>query len=428
MSLGRTHLGALFLAAVAAACGARTGDEALDANGNIIGAGGSTSGSGGLGGTNVGGSSVGGSSGTRGGAGGTGGSSCVPPGCNCQDCYSTCLCQTSGQKSCAQACGLAGGAGGSTGFGGDAGFGGTGGFPGNCCYSHSFAGCDDPFITQCVCSVDAFCCTSTWDATCTNEVQQAGCGFCGIAGAGGSSFGGAGGVAGSGAFGGAGGFGGTAGMPGVICGGQLCQPVATPIQSLAPCCPSNNPLICGADVSPFAGLIPLPPGCLALHQPGVADPTCPAYFVQAAGISLPGCCKPGGLCGVDFDIIQLGCVDVSQSGGPSPRACGFAGAGGSAGAGGTAGAGGSGGFGAIAGTGGIAGSGGVGGSAGSAGASGAGGSGGTTMECCVAHPSPNCAQPDVAACVCAADPFCCTTRWDPLCVSEIDQLHCGTCS
>jgi hypothetical protein len=25
------------------------------------------------------------------------------------------------------------------------------------------------------------------------------------------------------------------------------------------------------------------------------------------------------------------------------------------------------------------------------------------------------------------DPFCCTTSWDSICVSEVEGLGCGTC-
>ncbi len=41
--------------------------------------------------------------------------------------------------------------------------------------------------------------------------------------------------------------------------------------------------------------------------------------------------------------------------------------------------------------------------------------------------NPGCLDAEVEACVCASDPFCCTTDWDGLCVSGV-ELGCGTCS
>jgi hypothetical protein len=34
----------------------------------------------------------------------------------------------------------------------------------------------------------------------------------------------------------------------------------------------------------------------------------------------------------------------------------------------------------------------------------------------------------VSACVCASDPFCCSGRWNSLCVSEVTTLGCGVCA
>lgn len=47
--------------------------------------------------------------------------------------------------------------------------------------------------------------------------------------------------------------------------------------------------------------------------------------------------------------------------------------------------------------------------------------------CCVAHTGPKCDNPSVASCVCAADPYCCTTHWDSICVREVETLDCGNC-
>jgi cysteine-rich repeat protein len=43
---------------------------------------------------------------------------------------------------------------------------------------------------------------------------------------------------------------------------------------------------------------------------------------------------------------------------------------------------------------------------------------------CVAHDTPGVASETVEACVCAADSFCCSNAWDPLCVDEAMSL-CG---
>lgn len=52
---------------------------------------------------------------------------------------------------------------------------------------------------------------------------------------------------------------------------------------------------------------------------------------------------------------------------------------------------------------------------------------GATHGCCEAG-SAGCADSAVAACVCAQDPFCCSTSWDAQCVAEVAQFGCGSCS
>ena len=48
-------------------------------------------------------------------------------------------------------------------------------------------------------------------------------------------------------------------------------------------------------------------------------------------------------------------------------------------------------------------------------------------SCCEAKPEPGCEQPDVEACVCGYDPFCCEYEWDGACVSLVDLGMCGSC-
>ncbi len=57
------------------------------------------------------------------------------------------------------------------------------------------------------------------------------------------------------------------------------------------------------------------------------------------------------------------------------------------------------------------------------------------VGCCTtgAHPcceagGAGCADNAVSACVCARDPFCCSTQWDAQCVAEVAQYGCGNCA
>ena len=45
-------------------------------------------------------------------------------------------------------------------------------------------------------------------------------------------------------------------------------------------------------------------------------------------------------------------------------------------------------------------------------------------DCCQSNPTPGCDDPDITACVCEMDSFCCNNQWDGLCVSEA-QEQCG---
>jgi hypothetical protein len=40
---------------------------------------------------------------------------------------------------------------------------------GNCCIAHNGTGCEVPSISQCVCAIDSYCCSTSWDATCVSE-------------------------------------------------------------------------------------------------------------------------------------------------------------------------------------------------------------------------------------------------------------------
>jgi hypothetical protein len=47
-------------------------------------------------------------------------------------------------------------------------------------------------------------------------------------------------------------------------------------------------------------------------------------------------------------------------------------------------------------------------------------------SCCIANDSPGCSDPDVQACVCALDTYCCDVQWDSICAGEADD--CGSCN
>ncbi|MFH1418185.1 MAG: VCBS repeat-containing protein [Planctomycetota bacterium] len=48
-------------------------------------------------------------------------------------------------------------------------------------------------------------------------------------------------------------------------------------------------------------------------------------------------------------------------------------------------------------------------------------------NCCNDSHGAGCNNPDVEACVCAIDPYCCEVYWDRLCVEEVETLGCGAC-
>ena len=58
----------------------------------------------------------------------------------------------------------------------------TGGTPSHGCCETGEPGCDDPVVESCVCTLDAYCCNTEWDAQCVDEVESFGCGTCGGSG------------------------------------------------------------------------------------------------------------------------------------------------------------------------------------------------------------------------------------------------------
>lgn len=49
-------------------------------------------------------------------------------------------------------------------------------------------------------------------------------------------------------------------------------------------------------------------------------------------------------------------------------------------------------------------------------------------DCCEPRTTPGCSDTSLQACVCAADPYCCATAWDQLCVGEVETACGGSCA
>jgi hypothetical protein len=47
------------------------------------------------------------------------------------------------------------------------------------------------------------------------------------------------------------------------------------------------------------------------------------------------------------------------------------------------------------------------------------------VNCCAADDEPGCGDPELEACVCAIDPYCCDTAWDEACVNTTSYRECG---
>lgn len=120
---------------------------------------------------------------------------------------------------------------------------------------------------------------------------------------------------------------------GGVGGGSSCDltfcpnPVVPTVNLTLPaCCIGPS---CGVQMDIVAGAVPVYGGCQPPNQPGAIDSSCPSIASPVGG-TIPGCCRSDGTCGIDLDVIGMGCSarsDVVQY-------CGFGGAGGFAGAGG----------------------------------------------------------------------------------------------
>jgi len=55
---------------------------------------------------------------------------------------------------------------------------------------------------------------------------------------------------------------------------------------------------------------------------------------------------------------------------------------------------------------------------------------GSMGDCCEVQKTPGCGDPEIEACVCEMDPFCCGEEggvWDEVCAGEVVRFDCGTC-
>lgn len=246
---------------------------------------------------------------------------------------------------------------------------------GECCDANITAGCLDSAVESCVCNARPECCTATWDATCVALVRSAMCGTC----------------------------------PGT-CGDHFCDPAS---ETLANCCED-----CGADPADATGMTPVfgdnrccaalgenicnsPTDCGESGDPNgpqvtsycgdglccaasgestgnccqdcPADPADPANdgdCCEAAGENV--CNAPGSNCAATVAGDNIcGCDETCRN---SPSDCGSCG------------------------------------------------------DCCTETLGvPGCSDQTIEACVCAADPGCCSGSWDTYCVERVRTAGCGVC-
>ena len=302
---------------------------------------------------------------------------------------------------------------------------------GDCCAQHDAPGCEDGAVTACVCDSDPYCCAAAWDVECVGvaigcgaECGEAACGdglcdadlgegceacpddcpcvaVCGDGACSGSE---------------------TCGTCEADCGpcvGECCVDNGSPgceTPELQGCvcdldayccedtwddfCAETASAECGACAEPACGdgecdddegceacpddcglcAEPVPASCCEARPAPGCDDEATAACVCALD---PYCCSFAwdAICveeaaGCGAPCVPDGCGDGQCAGGESCATC-----------------------------------------PGDCGACGVG-------DCCAPHASPGCAIPVVQACVCADDPFCCSTGWDALCVKLAGG--CGT--
>ena len=269
---------------------------------------------------------------------------------------------------------------------------------GDCCQPHDAPGCGDQGCAATVCGIDPFCCDATWDGICADEAAEM-CDGCGGAPAGGDC---------------------CAPHDAAGCADEGCAAVVCEGDPF--CCEAEWDDLCAGQASDVCLACATPPptsDCCGAHDtPGCSDAACQQTVCaqdgwcctnswddicsDLAGESCASCASPG----PDADCCQAhpeagcgdaACVEVVCA--ADPFCCEQSWDGLCAGQAASHCA--------------------------ACGASG-GGDGGSTTTCCVESNAAGCADPGCQALVCAADPFCCDTQWDTLCVMQAEDL-CGLC-
>ncbi|MEM6991451.1 MAG: hypothetical protein AAF721_13165 [Myxococcota bacterium] len=292
---------------------------------------------------------------------------------------------------------------------------------GDCCSGNGSPGCDDPAIEACVCAQDDFCCVNVWDDLCSTMVVDLGCAPCappaddgGMGDPSGGDSGGDMGATDAGVVDTGGGGGDTAGeCPvgfGDCCaannsiGCDDCE-IETCVCDLdSYCCDTDWDDICvghavdscgacgGDGATGGAATTGPPPPPETTGEPGAGDccdpdngtPGCDDLDVESCVCLLDSYC-----CDTEWDDI---CVGEATSD------CDACGGGATTDAPGTTGA-------------------------ESTGSS----PDGDVGNCCAEHGATGCSIPEIEACVCAADAFCCDIDWDDQCVDGVDACPGVAC-
>lgn len=209
-----------------------------------------------------------------------------------------------------------------------------------CCLPHGSPSCDEPEVAACVCDENPYCCEQMWDEECVAAVDKFGCGMCQME------------------------------EPGACCeahGGLGCADdgVEACVCDIAPgCCDEGWDEVCAGLVE-FLGCgvcepPPPPAACCEAHdEPGCDEPEVEACVCEGA----PECCEGPWTDACAEAVELLGC----------------------------------------------------------------GVCGGMEGECCEIHPEPSCNDDAISACVCAEDSFCCENEWDQACVDGVELYGCGVC-
>ncbi|MFH1532771.1 MAG: hypothetical protein ABIK09_18770 [Pseudomonadota bacterium] len=255
----------------------------------------------------------------------------------------------------------------------------------DCCTPKATPGCPVPYIEDCVCVEDPFCCDTMWDQNCVLEVEEYFCGSCDA---------------------------------GSVCGDDWCdwdEDCASCPSDCGECdtcgddwcdwdedcasCPQDcGPCGGGGDCCTDTGTPgcddPTIQGCVCAQDPYCCstnwDDTCAAevedFFCGDCGGG-PSCGDDWCDFGEDCDSCPADCgecaacgdgwCDMDEDCQSCPEDCGACG--------------------------------GIG-------------------DCCEVQDGPGCGDPSVQACVCAEDSFCCEFVWDDVCVGEVDLFGCGDCA